>query len=194
MQKLFLLTCKTVTLTLVAGTVMAESIKGRLGVTGKIGFVIPSDSDSDFKGKIDTNTGFIGGGGLVYGIDDRFAAELDVTHSSYGSNRGDFGVTNLALGAQYRFTLAQPQLVPYLGAGLDLLMSDADQGSSIDTTVGVHGSAGLDYFIMKHVALTAEAKLLVAPDTDINGPNSGDHGKFDPTCFSTTFGIRYFFN
>jgi outer membrane protein len=41
--------------------------------------------------------------------------------------------------------------------------------------------------------LTAEAKLLVAPDADITGP-FGKVGNFDPTAFSTTFGVRYFFN
>jgi outer membrane protein len=96
------------------------------------------------------------------------------------------------MGAQYRFALSQPKLVPYLGAGLDILLIDADRGRNVDTTVGVHASAGIDYFIMKQLALTAEAKLVVAPDTDISGP--GGNGKFDPNSFSTTFGVRYFFN
>jgi outer membrane protein len=110
----------------------------------------------------------------------------------FSSNNGDFGVTNVTLGAQYRFALSQPKLVPYLGAGLDILLIDADQGRDVDTTVGVHASAGVDYFIMKQLALTAEAKLVVAPDADIRGP--GGNGNFDPNSFSTTFGVRYFFN
>jgi len=68
---------------------------------------------------------------------------------------------------------------------------DANRGRSVDTTVGVHAAAGLDYFFMKQMALTTEAKLLVAPDTDINGPTG--RSTFDPTAFSTTFGVRYFF-
>lgn len=191
MKKLLALACATATLSLAAGPALADSIQGRLGITGKIGFMIPSDNDfGPFDNK--TNAGIIGGGGLIYGIDNHFAAEIDITRSAYGSDAGDFGVTNVALGAQYRFVLDQPKLVPYLGAGLDILMIDADQGREVDTTVGVHASAGADYFIMKQVALTAEAKLVLAPDTDINGPSG--RGNFDPNNFSTTFGVRYFFN
>ena len=192
MKKLLFLVCALATFSLAAGTAIADSIKGKIGVTGKIGFLIPADGDfGPFKNE--TDTGFIGGGGLIYGIDDHFAAEIDVTRSAFNSDFGDFGITNLTVGAQYRFALNQPQLVPYLGAGLDLLMIDADQGRDVDTTVGVHATAGIDYFIMKQLALTTEAKLVVAPDTDISDP-SGKRGNFDPNSFSTTFGVRYFFN
>jgi outer membrane protein len=192
MKKLLVLACATAAISLAAGSARADSIQGKLGVTGRIGVVMPADGDfGPFKNK--TDAGFIGGGGLIYGIDNHFAAEIDLTRSSFGSDFGDFGVTDLALNAQYRFMLAQSQLVPYLGAGVDLLMIDADQGRTVDTTVGVHATAGVDYFIMKQLALTTEAKLLLAPDTDIHD-GSGKRGNFDPTAFSTTFGVRYFFN
>jgi outer membrane protein len=192
MKKLIVLACATAAISLAAGPALADSIQGKLGVTGRIGVLIPADGDfGPFKNK--TDAGFIGGGGLIYGIDNHFAAEFDITRSSFGSDHGDFGVTNLALGAQYRFALSQPQLVPYLGAGLDILLIDADQGRDVDTTVGAHATAGVDYFITKQFALTTEAKLLIAPDTDIKN-SSGKIGNFDPTAFSTTVGIRYFFN
>ena len=191
MKKLLVLACATATISLAAGPAMADSIQGKLGVTGKIGILMPADGDfGPFNNK--TDAGFIGGGGLIYGIDNHFAAQIDITRSAFDSDFGDFGVTNVSVGAQYRFVLDQPKLVPYLGAGLDLLLIDADQGRNVDTTAGVHASAGIDYFIMKQLALTAEAKLLVAPDTDINGP-FGKLGNFDPTALSTTFGVRYFF-
>jgi len=191
MKKLLILACATATLSLAAGPALADSIQGKIGVTGKIGFVIPSDGDlGPFNNK--TDAGFIGGGGVIYGIDNHFAAELDITRSAFGSDYGDFGVTNVSLGAQYRFALTQPNLVPYLGAGLDLLVIDADQGRDVDTTVGVHASAGVDYFIMKQLALTGEAKLVLAPDADIHSPTG--NGNFDPNSFSTTVGVRYFFN
>jgi len=192
MKKFLVLACATATLSLAAGNVYADSIQGKLGVTGKIGVLIPSDGDiGPFKNK--TDAGFIFGGGLIYGIDKNFAAEIDVTRSSVDSNSGTFGTTNLSLGAQYRFALSQPQFVPYVGAGLDILMNDADQGRSVDNTVGVHAAAGIDYFLMKQLALTAEAKLVLAPDVDINGP-SGKVGNYNPNSISTTFGVRYFFN
>jgi outer membrane protein len=191
MKKLLVLACATAAFSLAAGPAMADSIQGKIGVTGKLGFQVNSDSEINGN-NVDTEVGFIGGGGIIYGIDNHFAAEFDVTHSSFDSDNGDFGVTNLALGAQYRFMLPQPALVPYLGAGLDLLIIDADRGRDVDTTVGVHATAGVDYFLMKQLALTAEAKLVVAPDTDIKGPDG--NGNFDPTSLATTFGVRYFFN
>jgi len=192
MKKLVVIACALATLSLAANSVFADSIAGKLGVTGKIGVLIPSDGDfGPFKNR--TDAGFIGGGGLIYGIDKNFAAEIDIARSSVDSDFGTFGVTNITLGAQYRFVLNQPKLVPYVGAGLDLLIDDADLGRDVDTTVGVHASGGIDYFLMKQLALTAEAKLVVAPDADIKGP-SGKLGNFDPTSLSATFGVRYFFN
>jgi len=192
MKKLLVLVCATATLSLAAGSAFADSIKGRLGVTGKIGFTIPADGDIG-PYKNNTDTGFIGGAGVIYGIDNTIAIEADITHSVFDSDFADFDVTDLAVGAQHRFALSQPQLVPYLGAGLDFLMIDSDGGHNVDNTFGVHAKAGVDYFLMKQLALTAEAKLLVAPDADING-SIGKVGNFDPTSFSTTFGVRYFFN
>ena len=192
MKKFLVLACATAAFSMATGSAMADSIEGKLGVTGKIGVLIPADGDfGPFNNH--TDAGFIGGGGLIYGIDKHFAAEVDLTRSEFNSDFGDFGVTNLSMGAQYRFVLEQPKLVPYVGAGLDILINDADQGRDVDTTVGVHASGGVDYFIMKQLALTAEAKLVVAPDADIKGP-FGKQGNFDPTSLSTTFGVRYFFN
>lgn len=194
MKKILVLVCATAALSLAAGSAMADSnsIKGKIGVTGKLGFVLPADGDyGPYRSK--TDTGFAFGGGVIYGIDNHFAAEIDLTHSSVDSNFVDIGVTNVSLGAQYRFVINQPQLVPYVGAGLDILVCDANVDRNVDTTVGIHASAGLDYFLTKHLALTAEAKLLLAPDTNINGPAGNKVGSFDPNAFSTTFGARYFF-
>ena len=204
MKKILILACLAASLSMLTAPAMADSIKGRVGVTGKIGFLIPSNSDyGDYK--IDTDVGFIGGGGFIYGVDNNFAVELDVTRSAFGSNlpsggdTGDFGITNISLGGQYRFPADKSKLAPYLGAGLDLLLCDYDPSGNIsnsshdvDTTLGVHISGGIDYFIMKSVALTAEAKAVIAPDTDIT--SNGKRGNFDPSSISGTFGVRFFFN
>ncbi|MSN26231.1 MAG: outer membrane beta-barrel protein [Geobacter sp.] len=192
MKRFLVFVLAATTLSLAAGNASADNIKGKVGVTGKIGFQIPSNGDIG-PYKNETDTGFIGGGGFIYGIDNHFAAEFDITRSDIGSQFGNFGVTNYSLGAQYRFTTDYPRLSPYLGAGLDILINDADQGRNVDSTVGVHASGGADYFIMKQLALTAEVKLVVAPDADINN-SAGKIGNFDPTAISTTFGFRFFFN
>lgn len=198
MKKLIVLACLATTVSMTAGTAMADSIKGRLGVTGKVGFISPADNSAENYDNR-TDVGIIAGGGLIYGLDDHIALELDLTGASFGSDTGDFDVVNVSLGGQYRFALQQRQFVPYIGAGLDLIAADYEAnngaGSDVDTTVGVHVSGGFDVFLQRNLALTAEAKLVVAPEADITDRWSGAHaGDFDPSSLSTTVGIRYFFN
>lgn len=197
MKKIIVLACLATTISLTAGTAMADSIKGKLGVTGKIGFMSPADNNSDFYHNR-TDSGFTAGGGLIYGVDDHIAAEVEVSRAEFGSEIGDFGVTNVSLGGQYRFASFRRQLVPYIGFGLDILVSDYDpyDGSrrNVDTAVGAHLSGGADYFLQKQLALTAEVKLVAAPEVSITDNNGNHRGDFDPSSFSTTVGIRYFFN
>ncbi|MBJ6725520.1 outer membrane beta-barrel protein [Geomesophilobacter sediminis] len=179
-----------------AGTsAYADSISGRLGLTGRIGFLVPADNRAEgFHNN--TDSGFVGGGGFIYGLDDHLAAEFEVTRTSFGSDTGDFGITDLALGGQYRFQ-PRARLVPYLGAGLDILINDySPYGGAlrdVDTTVGAHVSGGVDYFIQRQVALTAEAKVLLAPNASVSDRFGGHTGNFDPSSFAGTVGIRYFF-
>jgi len=198
MKKLIVLACLATTISMTAGTAMADSIRGRVGVTGRVGFLNPADNDAElFDNR--TDSGFIAGAGLIFGIDDHIAVDLEVTRTDFGSDTGDFGVTDFSFGGQYRFGLQQPRLVPYLGAGVDILVSEYDEyggaRSDVDTTVGVHISGGVDYFLQRQLALTAEAKIIAAPDADITDRPSGNNaGNFDPSSFSTTIGLRYFFN
>ena len=202
MKKLIVFACLASAVSMTASTAMADSIKGRVGVTGRIGFLSPADNTPNFPNN-KTDVGLVAGGGLIFGIDDHIALELEVSRASFGSETGDFGVTNVSFGGQYRFALQQRQLVPYLGVGLDILMSDYDpdpfyaaNGSrnNVDTTAGVHISGGVDYFLQRNLALTAEAKLVAAPNTRITDRFGDRRRDFDPSSFSTTVGIRYFFN
>ncbi|HEY5974277.1 MAG TPA: outer membrane beta-barrel protein [Geobacteraceae bacterium] len=196
--------CLAAALACAAAPAQAQNIKGKVGVTGQIGFIIPADSDiGPDKSKLESDAGFIGGGGLIYGIDRNWAAELNVSYTNYdtqthsGSLKGDFDLTNISLGGQYRFEITAPNLVPYAGAGLDILVGDFgandNRSYDVDTTVGVHLSGGIDYFITKNVALNAEAKVVIAPETDIK-LNGITVGNFDPSGFSGLFGVRFFFN
>jgi outer membrane protein len=178
-----------VALTLTAGNALADSIRGRVGVTGKLGFIVPSDSSGVATGVIGTNASVIGGGGFIYGVTDTIAAEFDITHTGYSG----FDTTNLSFGAQYRYLgLPMRQVVPYGGVGLDILLNGYNNGN-VDDVVGVHLCVGADYFLQKQLAVTAEAKGVIAGDADIHFAN-GDRGSFDPTSFSMTLGVRYFFN
>jgi outer membrane protein len=182
-------------ISLAAGNALADSINGRIGVTGRIGFIVPSDSDL-LGPTVSTDAGFIGGGGLIYGLTRDVALEFDITHAGYGSSPGiDFSTTDISFGGQYRFVdLAVRHLVPFAGGGLDILVNGVDHGLDADTVLGVHVKGGADYFITKELAATAEMKGILAPDADIHDSTGRKVGNFDPMSFSMMFGVRYFFN
>jgi len=185
----------------------ADSISGKVGISGQIGFLVPSDSEA-FEPftpsyNLESDVGFIGGGGLIYGINKNLAIECNITYTEFaakiaGIQEGDFDTTNIAFGVQYRFVdIPVPHLVPYAGGGLDILMNgfSSSYGNSldVDTVAGVHVCGGVDYFILPQLALNAELKGVLAPDADIN--YSGIKvGNYDPTSLSMTFGVRFFFN
>jgi len=191
-----------------ASNALADSIRDKFGVTGRIGFLIPADSeftDAPHYRQSDNDTGLIGGGGLLYGIDRNWAAELEITqaefraHDGFGYEDGDFSTTNISLGAQYRFVdLPDNRLVPYAGAGLDILLNDFSPvdgtGGDVDNVLGIHASGGVDYFVQKQFALTGQLKVLLAPDADVHDFSGAKVGNFDPSSVSMTFGVRYFFN
>lgn len=198
MKKLIVLACLATTVSMTAGTAMADSIKGKVGITGKVGFLNPADNKAEFYDN-STDSGFVAGGGLIVGLDDHFAVEFEVTQANFGSARGDFGTTDFSFGGQYRFALQQRQLVPYLGVGVDILANDFDAKDGylydVDSKIGGHVSGGFDYFLQRNLALTAEVRGVIAPEADITDRQTGDNwGTFDPSSFSTTVGLRFFFN
>ena len=62
----------------------------------------------------------------------------------------------------------------------------------MDDVVGGHLNVGVDYFILRDLAVNAEIKGVLAPNADVKA-NGVVIGQFDPTSFSMTFGVRYFF-
>ena len=207
MKRIAICACFALTVS-TASNALAGSIRDRLGVTGRLGFVVPADSeytDAPHYRKSDNDLGLIGGGGLMYGIDRNWAAELEITHSEFrahdgfGAEDGDFSTTNISLGAQYRFVdLADKRLVPYAGTGLDILLNGFSpvngSGGDVDNTLGIHVAGGLDYFVQKQFALTGQVKAVLAPDADVRDFRGAKVGNFDPSSVSVTFGVRYFFN
>lgn len=195
--------CATTLLVISWGTAMAESIKGRVGVTGRIGVIYPSNSDLGGVSQ-ETDAGLIGGGGFIYGLDDKIALEFDITHGGFGStatfpapaNKSTFETTNISFGGQYRFlNVPNSDLVPYLGGGLDILINGTNiPGADVDNVVGVHLSGGVDYFILKQFAVGGEFRGVVAPTADIINSSGAKIGNYDPMNISVIFGARYFFD
>lgn len=194
MRRIIFLVCFIASLT--AGTVMAADIDGRLGITGKVGFAVPLQDDF-ITGATDSKTGLAAGGGLIYGLSKNLAAELDITQvptidlEVNGSKVGEAAFTDVSLGLQYRFT-PDNRLVPYLGAGVDFITGDfqyqSGQKFDFEWTTGGHINAGVDYFLNRGVALTAEIKGVFAPKGDVKGTAS----EYDPTSFLGAVGVRLF--
>ena len=184
---------------LLSGNAMAESLKGKFGVNGRLGFIIPADSDkNDPAGRllVNTDAGITGGGGFIYGLDDNLAVEMDVIHSSFDTNSAEWGtaeINTLSFTVQYRFP-AQNRIIPYVGGGVDVLISDLPS-HSIDTVLGLHLAAGADYFLTSQFALNAELKGVEAFDADVIDSNGGAKvGNFNPSSLTGTLGVRFFFN
>lgn len=168
-----------------AGSALADSIKGTLGFTGKMGLINPADSE--YNGLvIDTDPGVQLGGGMIYGFDNNAAFEMGISHSWFDFGGTDANLTDLEVGLQYRFNPDQ-KMVPYLGAGFDVLMPDID-GGSVDTTLGAHVKGGIDYFVQRNIAINGELKLTGGLEADIDGG-----GEFDPSSVALTAGVRFFF-
>jgi len=180
-------------------TVLADNIGGRLGLTGKAGVLMPLKNDF-ISGTSESKTGFAAGGGLIYGINSNFAAELDITHvpsldvEISGSKAFEASITDLSLGIQYRF-MPEKHLVPFIGAGVDFIKGDlehvAGNSHDLDWTAGGHVNAGVDYFVTRGIALTADFKGIFAAAGDIK-TGSIKVGEYDPTSFVGTFGVRLF--
>lgn len=201
MKKALILSSITLLMALTAAIAGAADLAGKVSVTGRIGFLVPADSESTDRGSININTdvGVVGGGGFLYGIDKHWAAELDITATGYSGDTsgrsGDFGIVDVALGGQYRFKEIS-KFTPYLGAGIDILLNDAElsgHNADVDTVLGVHFAGGVDYFLAKNLALTSEMKFILSPTADMNYGGK-KVGNFDPSSFSMTFGVRYFIN
>jgi outer membrane protein len=197
-----------------AGNATAEELRGRLAATARLGIINPADGETRVpEGRliVSSDAGVIGGGGILFGVDDNVAVELEVTRSAYhtssfaptqtvgrntggslGIGAGTAGVTDVAMGAQYRLPERQ-RLIPYLGAGLDILIPDV-KDCYTDTVVGAHLAAGVDYMLMRQVAFTAEVRGVEAFSSDVTAFGGGKVGEFDPSNIAFTVGARFFFN
>ena len=197
MKKYVLFAACAVLAGMLAGNAQADDLRGRLAVTGRVGVTNPANSEKELPGVgtlvVKTDAGFIGGGGFLFGVDDNVAMELDITRSVFHtSGFGDANVTNLSIGGQYRFPERQ-RVVPYVGAGLDVLINDLPHNAT-DTVLGVHVAAGLDYLLQRQVALNFELKGVEGFNSDVKDFTGGKIGEFDPSNFSATVGVRFFFN
>lgn len=184
-------------LLLTAGTAMAESIAGRFGLTGRLGATIPLEDDF-INGTSDTDAGFSGGGGFIYGITDHLAMDLEVFHMPQldvevnGVKAYEASVTDIALGVQFRLNPGG-SVVPYIGIGPDFITGDLkhENGNeyNLDWTYGGHLSAGVDWFLNSGIALTADVRGVYAADGDV-ASGSSEVSEYSPRWIQSTVGVR----
>ncbi|HEY6837588.1 MAG TPA: outer membrane beta-barrel protein [Geobacteraceae bacterium] len=180
-----------------AGTAMADSIGGRFGVTGRAGGLVPV-GDPLISSTSESKTGFVGGGGLIFGLGSCFDADVEVLHSPQlnteigGVKVAEAQLTDIAIGIHYRI-MPNNRLVPYIGGGADFIKGDVSFTSGntygLDWTYGGHANAGIDFFLNKSIALNLDFRGLFAVKGDIT---RGDVvvGEYDPMSFIGTVGIR----
>lgn len=200
----------TIAITLFAGNATAESIKGRLGITGQLGFMVPDNSKytPDFvtanglaSDQLKADGAFAGGGGLIFGLTDNWALEAHVLYTpqiDYKNTNGakvlEIATTNASLGLQYRNNVSR-DLAAYLGGGVDVLISDVKDGSGhegdVDTVVGGHINVGADYFVTKCFAINFDIRGIFAPEADIKG-GGATMAKYDPISYVGLIGVRFF--
>lgn len=194
----------TVGLMLFAGSALADSIAGRVGLTARGGasYIFNSeftDMGTGFLGGLDkdikADVGWTGGGGIMYGITNNLSVYFDINYlqtklkmsGAGGTWEEEFGTgktVDFALGAQWRF-MPSRAFVPYIGAGLDILWNKIDTNISpsawatgtsfdVDYTFGGHLSAGADYFFTPNIALNAEIRGLLSTEGDMTYKYPGD--------------------
>jgi outer membrane protein len=179
------------------GSAFGASLDGRLGLTGKAGAFVPLQDDF-VSSTSKTRTGIAAGGGLIFGFCKNFAAEIDVTRvptldvEISGNKAYEAALTDVALGVQYRLA-SENRLVPFFGVGADFVRGSLKHvlGATytLDWTEGGHLSAGLDYFLTRSIALSAELRGLVAFDGDVK--SSGVKvGQYNPMSVLGTVGVR----
>lgn len=194
--------CKAIVLAVVAfvlaaGPVWAaDGIAGRLGMTVKAGILVPLRDEM-----IDTTSGsrpsLAYGGGILYGFTPHLAGEVDVSHApslqikQAGQKVGEASLTHIALGVQYR-VIPDARVVPYLGAGLDVIKGEftnnGGQKFVLDWTYGGYIGAGIDVFLTRGVAFTADVKGVYAAP----GGMGSTRLDYDPTSVVGTVGFRLF--
>ena len=192
MRRMILLTILIATTT--ATTAFADTIANRFGITGRVGIVAPFENDF-VEGASDTDSAFAWNGGFIYGFNDHFATELEVTYiPEMDVTRNGYTyeaeLTDISLGLQYRF-MPEKSLVPFIGIGVDFIEGnlDPDKGNyEMDWTYGGHVNAGLDWFLTKGIALTTDLRVTAADSGDINGTTT--KLEYDPFWFQGTVGFR----
>lgn len=196
-------------LALAAGSADAESIEGRLGITGQLGFATAAKSSysRDFATSnalqddvLRPDATFAGGGGLIFGLRRNLALEAGALYlaprdyKNAGRKALEIENTDVSLGLQLRNDISD-DMAAYLGGGVDVLLTwvrdvNGNKGDA-DTVVGGHVNVGGDYFVTKRIALNFDLRGLIFPEADLKS-GGATVAEYDPISFVGLFGVRFF--
>ena len=116
-----------------------------------------------------------------------------------GTNAGDWSLASLMVQGRFRYPLYGGRLVPYAVLGVGGVHGEfsgrRDFGLSIggrELVPAGNAGVGVDYFIYRNIALTAEAKYLYSSDPKIRVSGVVDHVPSDALNF--TGGLRIYFD
>lgn len=194
-----------------SGNADAESIAGRFGITGQLGFatVATSSYSRDFVAtnslqddQLRSNSTFAGGGGLIWGLTRNVAVEAGVLYlaprdyQNAGLKAMEIENVDVSLGLQLRNNVSE-DIAAYLGGGVDVLLSSVkdfnrNKGSA-DTVVGGHVNVGGDYFVSRHVALNLDLRGMIFPEVNLKSGGM-TVAEYDPISFVGLIGVRFFLN
>jgi opacity protein-like surface antigen len=189
---------------LVPESVFSAGIGGHFGINVLGGLNIPSDQKNNAVGTMSSNLGYSYGAGLIYGINNNMAAELEFIQSNFktdsqGVRAAEFNSSDIAIGGQYRFIGTAPmiqQVVPYIGAGIDVILPKAKYSggpsNSADISVGAHLKAGGDLFLNGNFALNLELRGVLGTESNVRSSGT-TVGKFDPSSLLGLVGVKVFF-
>lgn len=163
---------------------------GRMGVGVRGGYLLPGEDD-----KLDSSFGFEGL--LAYGVTDNLSAELSVGHTRpdiyYERIEGKAQITYFNLTFQLRGE-PSPDLGLYFGAGPSLLINKwtgSPGGVRGKDDLGVHLSAGLDYFLTEILVFNLDVKHLWADFKFRDRQN--ESGKISASSWLLAAGLKVFF-
>lgn len=185
-----------------------------------VGLSQMSDLDADFadidglsgEADVDLDTGFTGGLGLGYRLNQRYAVEFGWEYRSNDSSTtlngvsefddGNYASNVFYLNGHYFFDSDGPWQ-PYVGAGLtwaeeidiDLERGGEEQSYSGDGDTGYQIFAGVNYALGETWQLQSELRYGSITDIDLEG-ESGDPGEITGIDYETTtlqIGLVYAF-
>ena len=131
----------------VAGAAFAGTAEGEKEIGGLVAYMSPDEGD-------DTTFAQIFGG---YFVTDQWQAKLAFSAFSI---EGDISGT-IGGGADYHFSIENPDIVPYAGAVLTTSYGDVDSGTQIDLHVGAK------MFVSEGTAFNASVSYFTGGDLDM---------------------------